>query len=201
MITRLVVAPLLAISVGLALAAAAFVYGRAVSSPAGPQFISGGPTVEQLEAMGHLSVLRLTLADVLEGQGHGYRGAWLLRGDALYTIDLRQATVRHKDAAQRTATIELPLPVVTQSRIDHRKTMTYSVEKTSWIPWTGDQTKLRDAAMQEAQRLVERAAAHSDYVDAAQRNGELILRNMYALVDWEITITWHRPGEFPGEAQ
>jgi hypothetical protein len=151
--------------------------------------------------MGHLSVLRLTLADVLEGQGHGYRGAWLLRGDALYTIDLRQAAVQHKDEAQRTATIELPLPVVAQSRIDHRKTMTYSVEKTSWIPWTGDQTKLRDAAMQEAQRLVERAASHSDYVDTAKRNGELILQNMYKLVGWEIAIAWQTPGELPGETQ
>jgi hypothetical protein len=180
-------------AIGLSLALAAFFYGRGWSAPAPPQFASSGPTVQQLEAMGHLTVLRLTVADVLEGRGHGYRGAWLIRGDALYTIELRKATIQAKDEARRTATIELPLPVVAQPRVDHHKTLTYSVEKTSWVPWTGDQSKLRDAAMQEAQRLVERAAAHSDYVATAQQNGELILKNMYALVDWEITVAWQSP--------
>jgi hypothetical protein len=55
--------------------------------------------------------------------------------------------------------------------------------------------------MQEAQRLVERAASHSDYVDTAKRNGELILQNMYKLVGWEIAIAWQTPGELPGETQ
>jgi hypothetical protein len=184
-------------ALSLSLALAAFFYGRTWSAPAPPQFTSGGPTVQQLEAMGHLTVLRLTVADVLEGRGHGYRGAWLIRGDALYSIDLRKANLQSKDMARRTATITLPLPVVAQPRVDHHKTLTYSVEKTSWVPWTGDQSKLRDAAMHEAQRLVERAAAHSDYLDTAQQNGELILRNMYALVDWEITVAWQSADELP----
>lgn len=186
-------------AIGLSLALAAFFYGRTWRAPTPPQFTSSGPTVQQLESLGHLTVLRLTVADVLEGRGHGYRGAWLIRGDALYSIDLRKATLQSKDEARRTATIGLPLPVVAQPRVDHRKTLTYSVEKTSWVPWTGDQSKLRDAAMQESQRLVERAASHSDYLATAQQNGELILKNMYALVDWEITVAWQSPHEIPDE--
>ena len=186
-----------AAAIGLALVLAAFFYGRTWSVPAPPQFTSSGPTIQQLEAMGHLTVLRLSVADVLEGRGHGYRGAWLIRGDALYSIDLRKAAIQSKDEARRTATVELPLPAVAQPRVDHRKTLTYSVEKTSWVPWTGDQSKLRDAAMLEAQRLVERAAAHSDYLDTARQNGELILRNMYALFDWEITVAWQGADELP----
>jgi hypothetical protein len=188
-----------AAALSLSLALAAFFYGRAHSAPTPPQFTSSGPTVQQLESLGHLTVLRLTVADVLEGRGHGYRGAWLIRGDALYSIDLRKAAIQSKDEARRTATFELPLPVVAQPRVDHHKTLTYSVEKTSWVPWTGDQSKLRDAAMRESQRLVERAASHSDYLDTAQQNGELILRNMYALVDWEITVAWQSAPDLPHE--
>jgi len=186
-------------ALSLSLALAAFFYGRTWSGPTPPQFSSSGPTVQQLESLGHLTVLRLTVADVLEGRGHGYRGAWLIHGDALYTIDLRKATIQSMDEARRTATIALPLPVVAQPRVDHHKTLTYSVEKTSWVPWTGDQSKLRDAAMQEAQRLVERAASHSDYLDTAQQNGELILKNMYALVDWKITVAWQNADELPAQ--
>ena len=172
-----------------------FLCGRYLGSNATPAFTHRGPTVKQLERMGHLTVLKLSIGAVLEGDGHGYRGAWLVRGDAIYMIDMRDATLIFKDDSLRQATIELAMPVVQQPRVDHNKTKTYSVEKKSWVPFRGDQAKLRDESMKEAQALVERAAFQPEYVRIAQDNGELVLKNMYSLVGWEITVQWRAPSE------
>ena len=67
----------------------------------------------------------------------------------------------------KTATIWLPLPEVLQARVDHDRTKTWEVKTTTWIPWRADQDKLRDAVMQEAQKLVGHAAASAENIQAA----------------------------------
>jgi hypothetical protein len=130
------------------------------------------------------------VSDVLQGEGYGYKGAWLVKGDVLYSIDMTQAKVADTSEGSKTATIALPLPQVVSPRVDHSRTVTYSVEKKSWIPFTGDQGKLRDKAMKEAQDLVERAAARSDNVDVARRNAEMLVALMYKLVGWTVNVVW-----------
>lgn len=160
-----------------------------------PSFSSAGPTVKQLESMGHLTVLKLTLADVLRGKAYGFEGAWLVKGDALYTIDMRDCELVSKNDEQKSAVVRLPLPVPTSPRVDHSKTFTYSVKGVNWIPFTGDESKLRDESMKEAQSLIERAASQPEYVDVAKMNGELILKSMYSLVGWKIDLEWKPDGK------
>ncbi|MEM9186711.1 MAG: DUF4230 domain-containing protein [Planctomycetota bacterium] len=167
---------------------AAYWYGTR-ARPA-TRFRSTGPTVQQLESLGHLTVLKLSLADVLEGNGYGYKGAWLIRGDALYAVDMRRAEITSRDDAARTATIRLPQPSLLQPRVDHNKTLTYAVERTTWIPGTGDQSRLRDESMKEAQGLIERAASRDEYTSVARQNTELLLEKMYGLVEWDVEIDW-----------
>lgn len=167
-----------------------FVAGHVLGSSAGPVFSNSGPTVEQLEAMGDLTVLKATFADVLEGKGSGYRGAWLVKGDALYAVDMRQARISSKDEDDLTAVLKLPTPAAKYARVDHNKTFSYSVEKTSWIPFAGDESKLRDESMREAQALIGRAAEDKEYVDIAKKNAELVLHEMYSLVGWDVEIHW-----------
>jgi hypothetical protein len=155
-----------------------------------PTFVSTGPTVTQLEKLGQITVLKLTVSDVLQGEGYGYKGAWLVKGDVLYSIDMTQAKVVETSEGSKTATISLPLPQVVSPRVDHNRTVTYSVDKKSWIPFTGDQSKLRDRSMKEAQDLVERAAARSDNVDVARRNAEMLVALMYKLVGWTVDVVW-----------
>jgi hypothetical protein len=163
---------------------------QAFFTPSKPTFVSTGPTVTQLEKLGQITVLKLTVSDVLQGEGYGYKGAWLVKGDVLYSIDMTQAKVADTSEGSKTATIALPLPQVVSPRVDHSRTVTYSVEKKSWIPFTGDQGKLRDKAMKEAQDLVERAAARSDNVDVARRNAEMLVALMYKLVGWTVNVVW-----------
>ena len=154
---------------------------------------SQGPTIERLERLSHLVTTRVYVADVLIGEGEGCRGAWLIRGDALVAVNLGRAKILEKDAEARTATIGFPLPEVLQARVDHERTKTWEVKTTTWIPWRADQDKLRDAVMQEAQKLVGRAAASAENVQAAKQAAETLVNTFYGEVGWHVTVTWEGP--------
>ena len=97
---------------------------------------------------------RVYIADVLVGEGEGCKGVWLLHGDALIAVDVRKAAISEKDEATKRATIRLPPPGVLLARVDHRRTKSFEVKTTTWIPGSSDQDCLRDAVMREAQELV-----------------------------------------------
>jgi len=156
---------------------------------------STGPTVERLERLSHLATMRVLVADVLTGEGEGYRGSWLIKGDGLIGVDLGRAKIVEKDEATQRATVRLPQPEVLQSRVDHERTRTWEVKKTSWIPWKSDQDVLRDQVMREAQKLVAHAAASEENIRQAKTATESILRALYEEVGWQVCVIWE-PG-FP----
>ena len=124
-------------------------------------------------------------------EGEGYRGSWLIKGDALLSCDVSQAKIVRVDTTARTAILRLPPLHVTSARVDHEKTRTWSVERNTWLPWKwGDQGAFRDAALFHAQQLVESAAASERHLAPVQAQTELLIRRMYDLVDWKITVKW-----------
>jgi hypothetical protein len=154
---------------------------------------SAGQPVIQLERIGELAPVRIHVADVLVAEGEGYRGAWLIKGDALITCDFSLAKLLEVDAVGRRARLQLPPLKVTSARIDFGKTKTWSVENTTWLPWSaGDQDVFRDAAMFHAQQLVEDAALSEASIEMAREQTELIVRQVYKAVDWNINIEWLR---------
>ena len=187
--TRLVIVALLllllvAFSVGLGIW-----LGSREHTP--PQVRSMAPTVTQLERIGELAATRVHVTDVLSAEGEGYRGSWLIKGDALLSLDVSKATIVRVNTATRTATMRLPQPRVVSARVDHDRTKIWSVEKTTWLPWKwGDQGVLRDAAMYHAQQLIESAAASERNLALARSQTELIIHRMYDLVDWKIDVDW-----------
>ena len=159
-----------------------------------PSF-SGGPTVEKLEELGALVSTRVHVADILAGKYNGHwRGSWLIKGDALLVVDMRKAVIASKDETSRQASINLPPPCVMQPRVDHEKTLTYSVEKTTWIPGLflpADQSdKLRDAAMRHAQSLIEKAAGSKEHIDEARIATATLIKGFYQLVGWNVEVRW-----------
>jgi hypothetical protein len=156
--------------------------------------VSQGPTVERLERLAHLVTMRVYIADVLTGEGQGCRGAWLIKGDALIGIDLSQTRIVEKDEQSHRATVCLPSPRVLQSRVDHEKTRTWEVRRTTWVPWNADADQLRDSVMREAQKLVAAAAASTENVDQAKANAETMLRAFYREMGWQVQITWGSRG-------
>ena len=166
------------------------------SRPIGPAKIPttirpAGPPILQLERIGKLAPVRVHVADVLIAEGEGLRGSWLIKGDALLVCDLSLAKITNIDLELRSATLQLPAPSVTSARVDFEKSKTWSVEKTTWLPWSGgNQSAFRDAAMFHAQELVEQAAGSESNFAMARQQAELVLRNLYGAVEWNVTITW-----------
>ena len=149
------------------------------------------PTIRQLEKIGELAAIRVHVTDVLYAEGEGYRGSWLISGDALLSCDMSKATVINVDTKARAATIRLPPIRVVGARTNHDKTKTWSVEKTTWLPWRwGDQGAMRDAAMFHAQHLIETAAESERNRGSAKTQAEVLIHQMYDFVEWKIEVEW-----------
>jgi len=169
----------------------AFVGARLGGAGPGVAVRSVGPTVTQLESLGELATTRVHVTDVLTADGDGYRGSWLIKGDAVLSCDLSKATIVKSDEETRTATIRLPRMRVTSPRLDHDKTKTWSVEKATWLPWKwGDEDRFRDSAMHHAQRLVETAAGSEANLVPARIQAEHLIRKSYELVGWHVSVEW-----------
>lgn len=165
--------------------------GKSRTPPPPPIIRSMALTVSQLERLGELTTARIHVTDVLWAEGEGYRGSWLISGDALLSCEIAKAKVVNIKEEKHTATIRLPLPRVTSARVDHEKTKTWSVEKTTWLPWRwGDQGVVRDAAMFHAQQLIETAAGSERHMGPAKAQAELLIRQMYYLVEWKVDVEW-----------
>jgi len=177
----------------LAVGAAAFSLGRTGKTVNKIYF--EGPTVTELEHLAELATMRVQVSDVLVANGPYYKGSWLVHGDALIAIDLEKARIPPdaKNLASREAKIVLPAPRVIQPRVDHERTLTWDVRKTSWIPLVGDPDALRDEAMQQAQRLVEHGAGSPENLKDARTRADLLLQSFFAALDWKVEIVWEEP--------
>ena len=88
-------------------------------------------------------------APPLSKTGLGGRGVFQISGDALIAVNLSRASIPSKDNETREAVICLPQPEVLQARVDHTRTRTWEVRRTTWVPWGNDQDKLRDASRRD----------------------------------------------------
>ena len=157
-----------------------------------PSFSSTGPTITALQAMGHLVTLKYSTGDVLEATDKSFRGAWIVKGDALIAVDLRKANLISMDEEHRRAVLQLPNPRAMSARVDHEKTKTYSFQRSTWlfVPGWAGQTYLQDQAMKEAQHLVESACSHEEVLEQARINAALMIRTMYQMADYSVEIRW-----------
>ena len=151
---------------------------------------SEGPTVEKLERLSQLVTTRIQIADILVAEGNGCRGSWLIKGDALLSVNLGQASITDKHDDTKQATITLPEPQVLQPRVNHERTRTWAVDRLAWMPWNADQDSLRDAVMAEAQKLVSHTAASAETLSQAKLTSETVLKGLYSEVGWNVAVKW-----------
>jgi hypothetical protein len=65
------------------------------------------------------------------------------------------------------------------------------VERNTWLPWKwGDQGAFRDAAMVQAQQLIEAAAGTERHLSSARSQAEQLIHHVYQLVDWNVSVVW-----------
>ena len=155
-------------------------------------FTSTGPTITQIQAQGDLVTLKVTVGDVLESNDGTFQGVWLVKGDSLIAVDLRKAKLKSINEDKRQLLIQLPNPRAISPRLDHEKTKTYKIGRSTIfaIPGWGDDAQLRDNAMKEAQRLVQCACSRSDIVEQARSNAMIMIRAMYRMANYDIEVEW-----------
>lgn len=176
--------------VGVSLIGAWHLFGRLAPPPQPTKFESQGPTITQVQSLGSLTVLKVSVADVLTAEGGGYRAAWLVKGDALIAVDCRKAEIESRNDEEKQAVLVLPTPTTIQPRVDHSKTKQWDEKKVTWIPFTGDPSKIRQDAMRQAQELVEYAAKQPELIDQGKHNAQLVIQQMYKLVGWNVEVKW-----------
>jgi hypothetical protein len=161
-----------------------------------------GPTITALQGLEELATVRIRIADVLTANDGRYSGAWLVKGDALVSVDLRQARFDEStiDPEQKHAVLLLPPPRVIQARLDHERTKTWDVKRVTWVPYSGDPDKLRDMAMFEAQKLVEFAAGHADCIDQGKVRVEALVSAVYSKLGWTVVVQWSPVASAPDAA-
>lgn len=163
---------------------------------AGPEIQSSGPRIEEVRRLARLAVLRVQVANVIEGRTRGARAAVLVKGDCDIAVDLDQIEIAAKDPRQRTATLVLPDPRPERPRVDHDRTRLYEVRKTGLAllnPLADPRPALLADCMRAAQAEVERAVADPEFVAQAREHAELLLRSFYRELDWDVTVRWKEP--------
>jgi hypothetical protein len=155
-----------------------------------PKLWSTGPTIEHIQSLNQLVSTKVSISDILTGEAEGVRGVWLIKGDALIGVDLSNPDIQIPDQKQRHAINSLEQPVVLSARVDHERSMTWDVQRTTWIPWKGDKDRLRDKAMYHAQKLVEFAASQPELSAEAKRNASHAITDIYRSVDWQVEVRW-----------
>ncbi len=155
-------------------------------------FVSA-PTVERLQELADLVVVRVQIADVLEAtHPDGAKIAVLLRGDCDYTVELATARL-FSDAQEHVATVELKPPQVSRPRVNHERTRIYDIRRTTWLPWVDPRDELLKSTMEKAQSVVEAAARDDRYADYARLHAEAVIKAFYRRIGWTVDIVWVQP--------
>ena len=160
-----------------------------------PAIFVSAPTIERIEALGELCVLRIRLSDMLEAESPDYRAAWLIMGDALISIDLRQVSLE-SDVQAKTLRMQMPPLQVIQPRVNHERTRWWDTRSVRWHDgWftadkTGKSSRLTQAAMIEAQRMIEKVSRRPEFMEEARKSAEAIVSAMYAGTGYSVSFQW-----------
>ncbi|HQX49952.1 MAG TPA: DUF4230 domain-containing protein [Planctomycetaceae bacterium] len=160
-----------------------------------PLIVQSAPTIERVEALGDLCVLRIRLSDMLIAESPDYRAVWLIMGDAMISIDLRQVSLQ-TDAQAKTLRMQMPALQVTQPRVDHERTRWWDTRSVRWHNgWltsdkTGKTARLTQATMIEAQRMIETVSRRPEFMDEARKSAEAIVTAMYSGTGYTVSFQW-----------
>jgi len=188
---------LLPLAVVLAVAGSGYLAWALLMTRAPVDPAHAGITVEQLTEVSELLVLRLELSDVIVTRIDGYTGgaqaALLVKGDVYVGVDLAQAHFESIDENRRTATLVLPQPTASGSRVDHERSRIVALDETGlWKVLPGNRAlpAVVNKAMAEAQGALTAAAGANKLRDRACRHSEAVLASFCSSLGWRIKVVW-----------
>ena len=173
--------------------------------PAQPKIVSLGPTVEEVQKLSELVTLRIYISDVLVGCDEQWNGnveaAFLIKGDALISVDLAQMQVS-KDQEKKTAVLTLPKPRILSARVDHERSKMWDIKR-GWLVIGDERAKnVYQSGFLHAQRMVEQVAGQDEWIDKARLQAEALLKGFYSALGWTVEVEWKdRPEPSPNAGQ
>lgn len=180
------------LSGGLLLALA----GWLVWSWVGPKTVkfSSQDVLEEVEKLGHLTVQRVRIAEVLTAEMGGDRALFKIHGDALIAVDLRAIEDTDIDEGNKTITFSLPDPHVMSPRVDHSKSELFDYKSSVWNRWikgtVKDQNHVTNVAYAHAQEAIEAAANSDAHIQESRVTAVDVLNRMFRREGWRIKVKW-----------
>ena len=166
---------------------------RAFTAPGRTTITSIAPTVTQLEKLSELATLKVHVVDVLSAQDSNFwgdiKGVWLIKGDALLSVDMREAKISNVNESAKTLLVTLPQPRVIQARVDHERAELYDWQK-GWLRSQDVASRIWKDAMRHAQRIVEQTANSAENRRLCRQQTELAIQQMYDFIGWKAEIAW-----------
>lgn len=166
-------------------------YGNAPTPPATIE--STGPKIEDVRRIAKLAILRVQVANVIEGQTRGARAIVAVRGDADISLDLDQIEIAERKDAAKTAVLRLGTPRVDRPRVDHEHTKVFELRETGLAalnPFADPRQDLLEDCMRAAQEQVDIAVQESEYIEQAKVQAEVLLSSFYRELGWDVRIEW-----------
>ena len=141
--------------------------------------ISHQSTLEKVEALGKLELVRMNIRDVIE---HKLVRQWLpnasavliISGETVGCIDLQKIQPENIVIKKDTLKITLPAPELCYCKIDHKKSKVY---ETKYDYFTG--INLVDEAYKEAENQLCKTALESGILDRTKENAITILKPFF----------------------
>lgn len=136
-------------------------------------------TLEQIEAMGKLELVKFKFKDILE---YRVRKPWyspdskaiiIVSGEAVGCIDLTKIKAEHIVEKDSVVFVQLPPAELCYAKINHQETRLYEV---STGIFSRDDGKIVSETYKEAERQLERTALESNILEQTKANAELVLK-------------------------
>ncbi|MCL2651134.1 MAG: DUF4230 domain-containing protein [Candidatus Azobacteroides sp.] len=136
-------------------------------------------TLERVEALGKLELVRMSIRDVME---HELVRQWLpnasvlliISGEAVGCIDLQKVRPEDILIKKDTLKIKLPEPELCYFKVDHQNSKVY---ETKYDYFTG--INLVDSAYKEAEKQLRKTALESGILDRTRENAIILLRPFF----------------------
>jgi Protein of unknown function (DUF4230) len=167
------------------------------NGPPGLTVNDGAPTIEQLEPLSSLTVVKVDVADAIVTDLHGYTGGvkaiLVLRGNVILGVDLSAASFESVDTVRRRAVLLLPKPQVESVSLDQRTRLVGFWSFGLWTVVPGGEeadTATINEAYVEGQQIVAKAGQDERLIGQARRQAESVLGDFFRPIGWKVEIRW-----------
>jgi Protein of unknown function (DUF4230) len=148
--------------------------------------------LEEIQSLGKLELVRYNFKDIVEHEQivqwmPNPKAVLIVQGEAIGCIDLTKITTSDIATASDTVVVHLPEPELCSYKIDHTKSKVYNTEFVFM-----EEAKLVDAAYQQAEKQIQKAALEMGILDQTKRNAEQILKPVLEKVSGKKVVLQYR---------